>query len=297
MEVIALSSKSYKEKEKNYGDCFIINTNTEVFVYDCGSKEHAERVIEYLDNNNIQKVKLILSHNDKDHFEGIITLLENKRVSCIYTVLLLKYKDELLNRIGDGRKNRDSISQHILDLYSNIAKLGEYNVELIDIYKENSEEIIDPINNTIKIVGPGKDYMLDVASKALDSREGNTIDNESVINATSVQVSINNGNTKILLTGDSCFEALKENLKEHNCIQLPHHGKCDQAEEIFKEKEDSIINTVYIISDNTGNSNGGSDSLNVRGKNVKNTKSYGDIKDIANIDMYIPKAKTTLGIK
>ena len=41
-------------------------------------------------------------------------------------------------------------------------------------------------------------------------------------------------------------------------IQLPHHGKLEQAKSIFDVKDN---NTIYYVSDNTGNSNGGSDDL------------------------------------
>ena len=47
-------------------------------------------------------------------------------------------------------------------------------------------------------------------------------------------------------------------LFHHSAIQLPHHGKLEQAEKIFACKNNS---TIYYVSDNTGNSNGGSDNL------------------------------------
>lgn len=65
-------------------------------------------------------------------------------------------------------------------------------------------------------------------------------------------------NKKLLLTGDSSFKAIEDTIKIHSAIQLPHHGKLDQAEDIFSVKDN---NTIYYVSDNTGNSNGGSDKL------------------------------------
>lgn len=46
MQILVLSSKGhYAEcEEKNYGDCFIIDTGDELIIYDCGSEEHALRV-------------------------------------------------------------------------------------------------------------------------------------------------------------------------------------------------------------------------------------------------------------
>lgn len=45
MKVKALSSKFYEDKNKNYGDCFIIDNGSEVVIYDCGSPKHANRVL------------------------------------------------------------------------------------------------------------------------------------------------------------------------------------------------------------------------------------------------------------
>ena len=51
MNTLMLSSKSYKEsKEHDFGDCFISDNGNDVVVFDCGSNEHAEKVIEYLEN-------------------------------------------------------------------------------------------------------------------------------------------------------------------------------------------------------------------------------------------------------
>ena len=91
-EIIVLSAKYYENPENsNYGDCFLINTGTELYIYDCGSVRHAEEAIEYMNSNGFSKAKLILSHNDSDHFAGIHTLIDNDKISSIRTVLLLTH--------------------------------------------------------------------------------------------------------------------------------------------------------------------------------------------------------------
>ena len=67
---------------------------------------------------------------------------------------------------------------------------------------------------------------------------------------------------------------MKENLEEFKVIQLPHHGNTDIGEKIFEETKDDL-EKQYIISDNTGNSNGGSDKLDTKGYRVMNTKEKG----------------------
>lgn len=269
MLITVLSSKSYKDKSKNHGDCFIIDNGNEVLVYDCGSEDHATRILNYIEQRKVDKVKLILSHNDSDHFDGIPLLLEKDKVSKIYTVLLLKYKDKLLDLIGDNRKTRESIGRQITEKYSNIAKLGGVGIlENISIGTEVIKGVL--------IKGPDKKYFLEAFAKALDSREGDIIDQETIVNATSVQVSVDIGNEKLLLSGDSSFAAIEDKVKDFTYIQLPHHGKIKQAEKIFEAKNGSN-DTTYIVSDNTGESNGGSDNLPKRGYDIKNTKN-GDIK-------------------
>ena len=85
---------------------------------------------------------------------------------------------------------------------------------------------------------------------------------------------------KVLLCGDSSFSAIEDKLSQYDCIQLPHHGKEKQAEKIFESKGNPI-KTLYLVSDNTGSTNGGSDKLDdkkYKGYRVKNTRKCGDIE-------------------
>lgn len=277
MKIKLLGTKDYeKADETNYGDCIIVDNGEELLVYDCGSEEHAQKVCEYMESEGYDKATFVLSHNDDDHFKGLLYLIEEEKVSEIWTTLLLKHKTELLKAIGDGRKNRDSIANQILELFDNIAKLSGQ--ELRDVYADMPEtkEII----SGVYFAGPDFDYMINrVAAKALDTRQGDSIDGESITNAMSIQLCVEIGTHKVLLTGDSSFEGIKDNLEECDIIQLPHHGKQKQAEQIFEEKE-LCTDIIYLVSDNTGNSNGGSDDMmNECGKGqiIWNTKEKGTI--------------------
>ena len=267
MKIYVLSSQECEDESKNNGDCFVIDNNKELVIYDCGCEDYANWVISYMKEHNYSKVKVVLSHNDDDHFKGIPILVEKDKTSEITTVLLLKYVDKLLDIIDDGRKNRESLKRQILDTYDNIAQLSGNNL------KDAFEHI--EISDGIKISGPGKDYILDAAAKGLDSTEGDTIDRSTITNATSIHLEITLDNKKILLTGDSSFESvMTENLEDFKVIQLPHHGNADIGERIFNETKKDL-DKQYIISDNTGNSNGGSDKLNTKGYRVMNTKEKG----------------------
>lgn len=270
MKVTFLSSKDYEDKNRNYGDCILIDTGTSLFIYDCGSIEHADRVLDYMNRAGYQKAAFILSHNDADHFDGLPRLIEMKKISGVYTLLLLKYKKELLSIIDDGRVTDDSLTKKISETYDNIYSLSE-KVALYDAFE-------DKISCAgVSIVGPDKDYALNAVAKFLDNREGNTQDGESIYNAICFQVIVDfsDGN-RLLLCGDSAVEPLESNLKKCNLIQLPHHGKCDSAVKIFDIKDKEHNNSiVYFVSDNTGNSNGGSDDLKSKciGRAVRNTRN------------------------
>lgn len=268
-EIIILSAIKYEDKEiSNYGDCMLINTGNELVIYDCGSEEHADRVIEYMRKNEYESAIVVLSHNDSDHFNGIRKLIEQKKVSIIVTTLLLKYVDDILELIDDKRRAREKVKEQILERYNNIAELSGENLR--DIYD------CDIIASGVKIIGPDKSYMLETVAKRLDGREGDGVDGETAVNATSIQVSIEFDSHKLLLCGDCSYPAIEDKVRDFDIIQLPHHGKSKQAEKIFEKKNDQI-KTVYLVSDNTGGSNGGSDNLNEKGHIIHNTKDSDDI--------------------
>lgn len=271
-----LSSKNYKESSQNYGDCIIFVEGKTAIIFDCGSKEHAERAIEILNKNNIEKATVILSHNDDDHFKGIPHLITEGRVDKLFTILFFEYTKELLDTLDDERRNEGSIGRAIEDLYDNISSLIG-TVTLKDVYKDESE-----LPSQVEFVGPTLEYMLQAAAKGINNNESDIIDGETITNAASVQIKLTFDNKTILLTGDCAPEAIPDtiDLKALDYIQLPHHGKPSLADEIFERVYPSN-SVVYIVSDNTGNSNGGSTGLNKRGKNVKNTKNDGDI-DLTN---------------
>lgn len=270
-EILILSSKDYENAETtNYGDCILINTGSELIIYDCGHESHADIAISYMKKHGYEKAKLILSHNDKDHFDGIQKLLSEDKISVIKTTLLLKYVDDILKRIDDKRRKREPLKQQILDLYSNISSLSGHPIE--DIYEHP-----EPLCSEVSIVGPDLDYMMDAVAKHLDSREGDTIDGETIVNATSIQAKVNVGTYSLLLCGDCSYASIEDKIRNYDAIQLPHHGKAKQAEQIFDKKADQT-NSFYLISDNTGNTNGGSDNLDTTGYRVYNTKYDGTVK-------------------
>lgn len=264
LNIKVLAANEQKD-DKDFGDCIIINDSGNVIVYDCGSEELADQVLEYVKENSIDKIDIVLSHNDNDHFDGIPKLVDAGIVNSITTLLLLKYKDEIFKKISDGRVTEDSMVKHIEEMYSNIYSLKGNN--LLDALDNNN------ISSNVKVVGPSTEYFIDAVAKQFTPTESNNIDDSTIMNAISVQLEISFNNKKLLLTGDADVAAFDDKVINYEAIQLPHHGNPDMAEKIF-EINDMRNNVLYIVSDNKGKDiNGGSDKLNQKGHYIRNTKS------------------------
>lgn len=290
MYIKILSSKDYSPQGPNYGDCILIDNGTALVVYDCGCEEHAKQVESHMEANGYSQAIAILSHNDADHFDGIPYLVERKLVSKVYTHLFLQHKDKILKLLDDGRVTDKSVGERIKKVYDNIASLSG-KVKLVDALKGHT------VISGVAIVGPDEEYALNTITKALDSSAGDSIDAESVINAASIQVSVDIGTIKVLLCGDASFESIKDKLSDYSVIQLPHHGKPATADKIFAEKIGKN-QTIYLVSDNTGNSKGGSKELNTTGKDVRRTWG-GDVLYPKNtsVSQTAPAVRRTLGME
>lgn len=287
MTVIFMSDKGYADKTANNGDCILVDTGSSLVIYDCGCQEHAERVLDYMEKARYTQAEFILSHNDADHFDGLPYLIEAGVISRVYTLLLLKYKKELLKLIGDGRVTEDSLTRKIQEKYDNIYSLSG-KVDLVDALT------LPTVCMGVKIVGPEKNAALSAVAQFLDNREGDTIDGETIYNAICFQARINMDNGKyLLLCGDSSYAMVEPNLKNATYIQLPHHGKYEIAEKIFAQKDKEFgLDIKYYVSDNTGTTNGGSDTL--KKKNYGHSVSYTTFRDI-NVSANVAAPKYILG--
>lgn len=285
MIIKMFSSKNYEPEGLNYGDCILIDTGNDLIIYDCGSEEHAQRVEDYMAERGYKQAIAVLSHNDSDHYDGFPYLIEKKLISVFYAQLFLKHKDEIKKLLNDGRVTNKSLGKRITDDYDNIAELSG-SVKLLD-----SIELGDIVSG-VTIVGPDKGYALETVAKLLNNSEGNTKDAETAYNAASVQVSVQIKNKSVLLCGDASFAAIEDKIPDYQVIQLPHHGKGETADKIFDAKSDDFL-TVYLVSDNTGDTNGGSDKLKSAGRRVKSTLN-GDVTYPDRVKS-IPNPPLTLG--
>lgn len=269
MKLKALSNYD-GDKDTRYGDCILIYERSSLIVYDCGHTRHTEYVESFLQENSaITSVNIVVSHNDSDHTNGVCELLDwlsgHKKYSVsVYTHQYLKHVDTILDKIEDGRRNRESLKKALLAEFDNIKeiieKAQEYDYPAVEALKGTSV-------GACTIVGPTVDEFTDVAVKAVDSREndkiGEGLEEETVMNAASVQLkcTLDNGNS-VLLCGDASPEYLN-NLNTYDIIQLPHHGQEADAKAIFEKLGGKSYSKDYLISDNTGSgkTSGGSDDI------------------------------------
>lgn len=264
MRLKALSNYN-GDTDTRFGDCILIYDNSTLVVYDCGHENHADEVKNFLQKNGlIKQIHIVISHNDSDHTDGVIGLLdylyEKRYTVTLYTSLYLKNTKEVLDILDDERRTPKATREHILEIFDKICdivqKAEEYHFGVV-----NAEVNTSVSDGTI--VGPKVDEFVGVVATAIEANNaGAKIDGETVMNAASVQLKIKleNGQT-VLLCGDATPEYL-HNLNTYDVIQLPHHGKLENAQAIFDKLSDPYCKS-YLISDNTGSgaTSGGSDKL------------------------------------
>ena len=264
MKFEALSNYD-NDMDTRFGDCILLYNSTELTVYDCGHERHAEEIKLFLEKNRlINCVNIVISHNDSDHTNGVANLMEylyKKGYSVtLYTSLYLKNTKEIMDILDDGRRTPKATREHILEIFNNICELVQ-KAEEYGFATENAEVNISVSSGII--VGPTVDEFAGVVAAAIEAENAGTkIDGETVMNAASVQLKMKLDNAEtILLCGDATPDYL-HNLLAYDIIQLPHHGKLDNAKRIFEKLDDPYAKT-YFVSDNTGSgaTSGGSDKL------------------------------------
>ena len=252
------------DMDTRFGDCILLYDSTFLVVYDCGHIQHASEVEKFLRKNTlISQVYIVISHNDSDHTDGVESLMEylhsNGYDVTVYSSLYLKSARKVLELLDDGRRTLPATKQHILETFDNIKNIIEkahgYGFSI-----KNATVGTKVLSGSI--VGPTEDEFAAVVAQAIESDNVTKIDGETVMNAASVQLKYKLDNAEtILLCGDAS-PAYLHYLDNYDLIQLPHHGKLDNAVEIFDVLKDSYSKT-YLISDNTGSgaTSGGSDKL------------------------------------
>jgi len=278
--------------DTRFGDCILLYDSKSLVVYDCGHEKHAEAVEIFLRSNTlITQVCIVVSHNDSDHTNGVCRLIKwlnnySKYLVHVYSHQYLKHVDTILDKIDDGRRNRESLKEALLAEFDNIKTI----IETAQACGFTTNEALRGTSvGACTIVGPTKDEFTTVAAKAVDNRVNNKIGEgkaeETVMNAASVQLQCKLENAaNILLCGDASPDYL-HSLNNYDIIQLPHHGQLENAQAIFEKLGGNSYNKEYLISDNTGSgvTSGGSDDL----VQFMNDEDYDTAMNTKNKPVYI----------
>jgi len=305
MKLQALSHYD-NDMDTRYGDCILLYDLTTLVVFDCGHKRHAEAVKKFLlENPSVNMVYLVVSHNDIDHTDGFIELmwyLFDKNYSVtLYSSLYLKSAKSVLEQLDDGRRTLAATREHILSTFDRIKEIVE-KAKAFGFTVKNAE--LGASFAGCEIVGPLEEEFSEVVAKAIEDGEVSKIEGETVMNAASVQLkcSLDNQYT-VLLCGDASASYL-HNLYSYQIIQLPHHGKLENAMEIFeallKEASDPYFKQ-FLVSDNTGSgaNSGGSDKLILYMAEQKMNNVYNTKDGIVNLPdtNYSSISSVTQGVK
>lgn len=290
------------DTDTRFGDCIMISNSTQLIVYDCGHDKHAEAVGDFLRNNtSIKEVHIVVSHNDSDHTDGIIPLMDylasEGYKTTLYTSLYLKQASEVERLLDDGRRNKKSICDHILEIFSNIAEIVEKAQEYGFSVKDANKGVTLA---TAEIVGPLEDEFVEVVAKAIEEDGTGTINGETVMNAASVQLKFTLDNqNKVLLCGDAAPQYLK-NLNSYDVIQFPHHGQYKDGVEILDCLGDESYSKEYLISDNTGSgkTSGGSSELVDHMKKENYKTAYNTLNGVVSLPIQsMAFSTTTKGVR
>ena len=290
------------DTDTRFGDCIMISNSTQLIVYDCGHDNHAEAVGDFLRNNiSIKEVYIVVSHNDSDHTDGIIPLMDylasEGYETTLYTSLYLKHASEVERLLDDGRRNKKSICDHILEIFSNIAEI----VERAQEYGFSVKNAIKGVTlATAEIVGPLENEFVEVVAKAIEEDGTGTINGETVMNAASVQLKFTLDNqNRVLICGDASPQYLK-NLNSYDVIQFPHHGQYNDGVKILDYLGDESYSKEFLISDNTGSgkTSGGSSELVDHMKEENYKAAYNTLNGVVSLPIHsMASSTTTKGVR
>lgn len=127
-------------------DCILIRGKNKNYMIDTGAAYYTNRILEYLNSNEINKIDaIILTHYHDDHYDGILKIVENKKVGLVLLPIHdSDMKDDLHKKILKNNTKVKFISEGWK------IKKGKINLKAIGPIREDKK--IEN-NNSIVIQG------------------------------------------------------------------------------------------------------------------------------------------------
>jgi Predicted hydrolase (metallo-beta-lactamase superfamily) len=84
-----VSARHYKYEvhfiDTGQSDCILIKCQDKNYLIDTGAAYYTNRILEYLNSNEINKIDtIILTHYHDDHYGGLLKIVENKKVHTVF---------------------------------------------------------------------------------------------------------------------------------------------------------------------------------------------------------------------
>lgn len=116
-------------------DCILIRGQNKNYLIDTGAAYYTNRILDYLNLNEINKIdSIILTHYHDDHYEGILKIVENKKVRRVFLPMHdndIKY--DLYKKIADKNTKVKFIGSNFK------IKHGKINLKAIGPIKEDKK--------------------------------------------------------------------------------------------------------------------------------------------------------------
>lgn len=201
------------------GDSILISVNNKNLLIDAGPGSGEDKVVNYLNENNIKKLDYIIAtHPHEDHIGGMDKVIENFEVGEFYSPKVATNTKTFKNMIGELNK------KHL-----KINILTEGMGEEFNLGEGTEVEIYTPMNNSY-----------------------DDLNNYSPIMKVSYE------NTSFLFTGDAEAKAELEaisnsaNLKA-DVLKVGHHGSSSSTTDEFLKRVDPQVGVISVGADNKYN--------------------------------------------
>ena len=194
-------------------DAIIMQTQNHSIIIDCGEEDDGDKVVEYLQENNISNVDyFFVTHFDKDHVGGFPEVMENVTASNIY--------------VPNYKGNNDEY-----DAYLKVVDENNLSITTLD------EDITFTID----------DVLFEVSTPKKQSYSEGDNDFSLVISVT------HGDNTFLFTgdaEADRLNEVIAEFGKQYDFLKVPHHGKYNQNTKRFIT---TVKPTYSVICDSEKN--------------------------------------------
>lgn len=209
-------------------DChFIKLPSGETVLIDTGTPESAEKVVDFLKEQNLKQDggkgvidDIVITHGHSDHIGGLATILDNFKVNKVYMPDNAKMQDWYLR----ARNTDDAASVNMMKIDYDVYKEAEKAMDKEGIKFTNTKngDFIDK-DKILQFVESDKTFQ-EIATNRVSDYYWDINDNCAI-------VYLNYGSLQSLFTGDMEWSSEKDFVnsdllhgKKINLLKVPHHG-------------------------------------------------------------------------